>query len=259
MKPSSTDPAVPRPRTPGDALPDEHAHDWADARPDDPAGNGPRDPAAVRVVRFDRPLRSEAESLGWADPRIRQRIQDAAEQAREEAYALGYSAGWAQGRQAAAEQARQEEAERARVAARALQAQGERARVLLAELGEAAGQATRSAVPAWTQVADAIADGALGIARAALGRELAAVDAEVADAVRTALRALADADRVTVHVHPADLDLLRGLAADELPDHVRLAGDPTVPPGGVLAATPVQRLLRDLPAAVARAEEVLRG
>jgi flagellar assembly protein FliH len=241
MKPSSTEPLVPRPRT----------------SPDDaPAATG--DPQ-IRVVRFDKPLRTEAESIAWADPRIKLRIDAAARQAREEASALGYAAGWAQGRQASAEQARRDDEARAAAATQALQAQGERVQVLLHTLGEAARQATQSAVPAWTEVADAVADGALAIARAALGRELAAVDAEVADAVRTAVRTLAGSGEVTVHVHPRDLDLLRDLAGDDLPPYVRLAADPTVAPGSVVAATPVQRLLRDLPAAVARAEEVLRS
>jgi flagellar assembly protein FliH len=213
----------------------------------------------VRVVSFDRPLRTGADSIGWADPRIRQRIEQASRQAQEEARALGYAAGWAQGRKAATQRARAEEIERTAAASRALQEQGARAQGLLRTLGEAARQATLAAVPAWTEVADAVTDGALAIARAALGRELAAVDAEVADAVRTALRTLAGADEVNMHVHPGDLDLLRELVGDHLPQHVRLTADPAVAPGGVLAQTPVRRLCRDLPAAIARAEEVLRS
>jgi flagellar assembly protein FliH len=247
MKPSSTEPLVPRPRTSPDGEPAGRAAGRTDDTPQ------------VRVVRFDRPLRTEAESIAWADPRIKQRIDDAARRAREEASTLGYAAGWAQGRQAAAEQARRDDEARAAVAARALLEQGERVQALLRTLGEAARQATVSAVPAWTELADAVADGALAITRAALGRELAAVDAEVADAVRMAVRTLAGSSEMTVHVHPRDLNLLRELAGEELPSHVRLAADPTVAPGAVVAATPVQRLLRDLPAAVARAEEVLRS
>lgn len=250
MRPSSTDPTVPRPRS----------------APDGPTTTGGHPPAApgttvsgdeVRVVRFDRPLRTGADSVGWGDPQIRHRIEKAAQEAREEAYSLGYAAGWAQGRRAAAEQAKVDEAERAAATARELQEFRGRTATLVQTLGEAARQAALAAVPSWTEVADAVADGALAITRAALGRELTAVDAEVADAVRTALRTLA-VDEVTLHVHPGEVALVRDLVGDDLPDQVRITADPAVPPGGVLAQTPVQRLRRDLPAAVARAEEVLR-
>jgi flagellar assembly protein FliH len=247
MKPSSTDPPVPGPQTPSGQGSSPQAATDADGG------------AGVRVVRFDRPLRTGADSIGWADPRIAQRIEQAAQQARQEAHGLGYAAGWAQGRKAATERAQAEEAERAAAAAAALRERSARTRTLLTTLGEAARQAALAAVPAWNEVADAVAEGALAIARAALGRELAAVDAEVADAVRTALRTLAGADEVTVHVHPGDLSLLREIVGDQLPEHVRLSADPGVRPGGVVAETPVQRLRRDLPAALARAEEVLRS
>jgi flagellar assembly protein FliH len=263
MKPSSTDPLVPRPRASGDAtgLPQAAAGATAGGATAGSAnGAGSTNGAdGVRVVRFDRPLRTGTDTLGWADPRIRQRIDQVAAQAREEAYSLGYARGWAQGRTAAAEREEAERVERAATAAQELREQAARAQALLGTLTEAARQAALSAVPAWTEVADAVADGGLAIARAALGRELAAVDAEVADAVRTALNTLAGANEVTVHVHPGDLGLLRDLVGGQLPGHVRLAADPGIPPGCVLAQTPVQRLRRDLPAAVARAEEVLRS
>jgi flagellar assembly protein FliH len=245
MRPLSTDPLVPRQRTAAGVGAD---------RSRQPAAAG-----EVRVVRFDRPLRTGADSVGWGDPEIKQRIERAAQEARQESYSLGYAAGWAQGRRAAAEQAKVDEVERAEATARELQAVRARAEALLHTLAEASRQATVAALPAWAEVADAVADGALAITRAALGRELSAVDAEVADAVRTALRTLTAADEVTLHVHPSEAELLRDLVGAELPGRVRISADASVPAGGVLAQTPVQRLRQDLPAAVARAEQVLRS
>ncbi len=208
-------------------------------------------------MNFDRPLGGDA--LGWADPAVEQRIAAAATRAEEQARSLGYAAGWAQGRRAAAERESAERAERQRQSATALAQHVQRAQDLLRALDSAARQVRQATMPAWAEVADVIADGALAIARAALGRELEAVDSETADAVRVAVRALSDSPEVTVHVNPQDLALLGELVAGELPDGVRLVADPDLAPGAVLAAGPVQRVRRDLPAAVRRAEEVLRS
>ena len=54
----------------------------------------------------------------------------------------------------------------------------------------------------------------------------------VAEGMRTALRALADADQVELHLNPADAPLLSGA---ELPAGVRLVSDPEVPAGAVHA------------------------
>jgi len=276
MKPSSTDPPIPPAGTDAvasGAIPRQRAPEARAAqRVPDPdtatatagiataARTGAGDAPVIRVVSFDRPLQAgAARNLGWADPVVEQRIDEAIRRAREQAHSLGYAAGWAQGQKAAAEREQADRLQRIAEAAEALQDQRIRIRTLLETLGEAARRTALAAVPAWTDVADVIADGAMAIARAALGRELAAVDAEAADAVRTALRTLASVDEVTVQIHPADLTLVRELIGGELPEHVHLAADPGVPLGGVVAATPVQRLRRDLPTAVARAEEVLRS
>lgn len=211
----------------------------------------------MRTVHFDRPLAGD--ELGWADPVVAQRINEAARAAREQAHSLGYAAGWAEGRKAAAEREQAEQAERELRHAEELQEQSRQAVRLLRNLADAARRTDRTAAPAWESVADVLVDGALAIARAAIGRELAAVDEPIVDAVHTAVRALGEAGEVAVHLHPAELTLLGQLAGEQLPDGVRLVADPEVERGTVLAAGPAQRLRRDLPAALARAEEVLRG
>jgi flagellar biosynthesis/type III secretory pathway protein FliH len=213
------------------------------------------DAAAVRPAKLDRPLSRGA--LGsLSDPRLQAGLAEAIEQAREAALAEGYAAGWALGSKAAAERA--DAAERARQAevATGRQSLAKHAKPLLTALAEAARRQQRAALPAWDEVADALADGALAIAAGALDRELRTVDAPVVEALKAALRALSGQEVVAIRLHPDDAAMLD---PDVVPDGVRLVPDAEVPRGGVLAQTPAQRLLMHLPAALAAAEEVLRS
>jgi flagellar biosynthesis/type III secretory pathway protein FliH len=211
--------------------------------------------AAARPAKLDRPLsRGGLDSL--SDPRMQASLAEAIEQAREAALAEGYAAGWALGSKAAAERA--DAAERARKAEMATGrlSLAKHAKPLLAALAEASRRQQQATLPAWHEVADALADGALAIAAAALDRELRAIDAPVVEALKVALRALSGQEVVAIRLHPDDAAMLD---ADVLPDGVRLVPDADVPRGGVLAQTPAQRLLMHLPAALAAAEEVLRS
>ena len=211
---------------------------------------------AVRPARLDRPLTSGRFGTGYADAQLQELLAQAVEQAREAALAEGYAAGWALGSKAAAEKAAAAETRRRERAEAERQSIARNAKPLLAALAEATRRQQQAGLPAWYEVADALADGALGLAAAALDRELRSVPAPVAEAVRVALRAMAGQDVVAIRLHPDDAALL---PADSLPDGVRLVADGEVPRGGVLAQTPAQRLLMHLPAALAAAEEVLRS
>jgi flagellar assembly protein FliH len=216
-----------------------------------------QDQGDVRVVDFDRPL--QRHELGWADPRVAERIADIEKSARERAHSLGYAAGWAEGRKAAAERESNERAERERRHREQLQDQSREARELLASLAETV-RSTRQAVqPTWEQAADLLVDGAIRLARAALARELTAVDDTVVDAVRVALRALDDPGEVQVQLNPGDLATANQLLEDQAPTNVRLVPDPEVTPGSVRTASSARRLLYDVPAALDRAEEAMRG
>lgn len=210
----------------------------------------------VRAARLNRPLVGAAlgGDVGFADPRLDEIVRHAAQQAREQAQAEGYAAGWAQGRQAATKRERDEAAHRARLTETVQRDLAQRSAGLLAGLAAAARAQQAAAVPEWEEVADALGAGALAVAAAALGRELQAVDSVVAEGVRTALRALADADQVELHLNPADAPLLSGA---ELPAGVRLVSDPEVPAGAVHAWTSTQRLRVNLARAVTAAEVVL--
>jgi flagellar assembly protein FliH len=219
---------------------------------------------AARSVRFDRPL---VENPGWADPELSRQVAQAARQARGQALAEGYAAGWTQGRRAAAEREQQEVAERnEREEATRRQLVG-RAQTLLAALAQTARTLAEQAVPAWDELTAVLVDGALAIAGAGLGRELAAVDAEALEAVRTALRLLPDAEVLVVRMHPDDADLIGDagagpgptVAGATPPTGPRVQRDPTVARGTVIARTALQSLPLDLRAGLRAAEEVLRS
>lgn len=211
--------------------------------------------SSVRPAQLNRQVQHTRLDPHYADPRLEEMVRAAADQARLEAQAQGYLAGWAQGRQESAQEssrfraAQQVEQQRLRVAIRQ-EAQG-----LLTALREADEQVHESRMPEWEEVADVLADGALQLTRALLGRELATVDDRVQQDVRAALRQLNRHTATVVQLCPEDA---RALAEDP-PEGVQVEADPQLSPGSVVVQTPEQRLRRDLPAAIAAAEEVLRS
>jgi flagellar assembly protein FliH len=228
------------------------------------AGPGPRrnpviDAAlaqvSVRPARLDRPLRGVALDPTYSDPHLEELVRVATERVGTQAKAEGYAAGWSQGRQAAAERSQAEtDALTARATAeRAVVAQ--QVAELLSVLAEASRGARVATVPEWVEVADVLAEGALQLATAALGRELQSIDGAVTQAVKAALRHLAEPGEAVIHLNPTDA----ALVADDATLGVRVIADPSVAVGNVIALTPAQRLRHDLPAALAAAEEVLRS
>jgi flagellar assembly protein FliH len=210
---------------------------------------------SVRPARLDRPLRRTSLDPTYSDPHLEELVRQAGERAREEARAQGYAAGWSQGRQAAALKAESEsrlitdraEGERVVAATRMTQ--------LLSALAEASRAARVAIAPEWIEVADVLADGALQLAAAALGRELQSVDGAIAHAIKAALRQLAEPGEAVIHLNPADAVLMK----DDETIGVTVIADPSVGAGSVVALTASQRLRHDLPAAMAAAEAVLRS
>jgi len=209
--------------------------------------------ASVRPAHLDRPLHRTSVEAHYSDPRLEEMVRAATAQAREDAQAQGYLAGWAQGRQAAAE---------ATVRAQAVQQEqnqhlreqitGE-AQQLLQALRDGVREVQEARLPEWEEVADALTEGALRLARAALGRELRSTDDQVTLNVRTALQHVGASDETVVHLNPDDAELLEG----DLAPGITVVRDPDLAPGSVVVLTPAQRLRQDLPAALAAAEEVL--
>ena len=179
------------------------------------------------------------------------------ERLRRHAHEQGFAAGHAEGLEAAAAVV----AETERVAAARLadvQARWER-RVAsaVAALGAAAGRFDEAAVPVADDVRDTIIGTVLTLLEDLLGRELALADSPVLDAVRRAL-ALVPADSpAVVRVHPDDLGEIPAEALAELPETVRVVGDPGVERAGAVAETGPRRIDAQLMAALERVQAVL--
>ncbi len=213
------------------------------------------DDVSIRPAQLDRPLRPTSSDPTYTDPHLEELVRSATDRARQEARAEGYAAGWSQGRQAAAVKAAFETAATARQIESERIATNRKAAQLLTALGEAARAARASVAPEWVEVSDTLADGAMRLAAAALGRELRSVDDAVAQAVKSALQLLAEPGEAVVHLNPADA----AMVLDDETIGVRVISDPRVPVGQVIALTPAQRLRHDLPDALDAAEAVLRS
>jgi flagellar assembly protein FliH len=176
---------------------------------------------------------------------------------RQHAQEQGFAAGHAEGMEAAAAVV----AEAERVAAARLtdvQARWERRMAsAVAALGAAAARFDESAVPVADDIRDTIIGTVLTLLEDLLGRELALADSPVLDAVRRAL-ALVPADApVVVRVHPDDLGEIPAETLAELPDTVRVVGDPDVERAGAVAETGPRRIDAQLMAALERVQAVL--
>ena len=213
----------------------------------------------VLTARLDRPLAAGALGHGWAHPAIEEQIAKVRQAAAEAARSERYAARSAQGRRAAAEalevdRRRQQE----QVDAQAL-TQATRVEAALAVLADAVARVDEAAVPAWEEVADTLVEGALGIARAVLARELGSLDATTLEALHVAVRCLGTPPAVTVQAHPDDVATLDAVAAGRRPAALTLVPDPSQQPGTLVTRTLTQRVKVGVPAALAAAEEVLRA
>ena len=176
---------------------------------------------------------------------------------REHARQEGYAAGHAQGLEAAAAVV----AETERAAAERLadvQARWERRLAsATAALGAAVTRFDEASVPVADEVRESILGIVLTLVEDLLGRELALADSPVLDAVRRALALIrADAPAV-VRVHPDDLAEISAESLAELPDSVRIVGDPGIERAGAVAETGPRRSDAQLMAALERVQAVL--
>ena len=132
-------------------------------------------------------------------------------------------------------------------------------------LDRASAQLLQSLVPTLDDVADAVLDAAVALARVIVGAELTVVDAAAQAALRRALRPLPTDSVVTVRLNGSDVAALEGLVTrtptgDLFEGHqVRLVADPTVRPGDAVAEQAGSVVDATIEAAFTRAVEVLRG
>lgn len=179
------------------------------------------------------------------------------ERLRQHAHAEGFAAGHAEGMEAAAAVV----AETERAAAERLadvQARWER-RVAsaTAALGAAAARFDEATVPVADEVRETIIGMVLTLVEDLLGRELALADSPVLDAVRRALALCPSDSPAVVRVHPDDLGEIPAEALAELPDTVRVVGDPSVERAGAMVETGPRRIDAQLMSALERVQAVL--
>jgi flagellar assembly protein FliH len=217
------------------------------------------DDAPVVTARLDRQLAAGAIGHGWAHPQIEEQIARVRQAAVESARSEGYAAGWAQGRRAATQALEVDREHLEAQAKQRTQAQAARVEAALAVLADALARVEEAAVPAWDELADSLVDGAIGIARAVLARELGSLDASTVEALHTAVRCLGRPAEVSVLAHPDDVAVLDAVAAGRRPAGLDLVPDPSQRPGTLVTRTLTQRVATGIPAALAAAEEVLRA
>ncbi len=176
----------------------------------------------------------------------------------EEARAAGWAAGWAAGTRAAAEAARVEREALAAQHAAAEAARDAQVASALAVLRRAAEAATARVVPVLDDVAATLDEGAVLLAQAVIGVELAADTDRARSALARALSLPLDAGVHTVRLHPADLAVLSTLDV-QVPAEVQLVGDHSLHPGDAVSELADGFLDARIATAVDRAARALAG
>lgn len=176
----------------------------------------------------------------------------------EEARSAGWAAGWAAGMRAAADAARVEREAFAAQHAAAQAARDAQVASAVTVLRRAAEAAAARVVPVLDDVAAALDEGAVLLAQAVIGVELAADADRARSALARALSLPLDAGVHTVRLHPTDLTVL-GTVGAVLPTDVQLVADPSLRPGDAVSELADGFLDARIATAVDRAARALAG
>jgi flagellar assembly protein FliH len=206
--------------------------------------------AAVPAARFDVDLRKPA----TLPPELLAQV-------RAEAEAAGYAAGWAQGR-GEAKQAAEEQADRdAQAVEEVMAAQAIQVERAISAIATAARELERRAVPTVLDIENTIAETALTVAEAVIGRELRTATQPGREALARALALAPEQRPVTIRLNPADrmtMGLTDGtteLVMDGRP--ITLVDDPSMQRGDAVAICDATTIDARLGAALERVREVL--
>ncbi len=224
----------------------------------DAAVPAPR-PEPSPIERRTTVRRAEDKPVAGGRPtfRLGEVYADELDRLRAQAHAEGFASGHAEGLTAAAGVVAEAERAAADRMAEAQQRWERRIASATAALGAAAARLEEAAVPTAEDIRETVIGSVLTLLEDLLGRELALADSPVLDAVRRALT-LCPADAPTlVRVHPDDLAEVPADALAELPDSVRVVGDPAVERAGALAETGSRRIDAQLVSALERVQAVL--
>ncbi|UWP81513.1 flagellar assembly protein FliH [Dactylosporangium fulvum] len=206
---------------------------------DDRAGAAPS-------ARFDVDL-SERETLP----------PDLVARMRAEAEAVGYAAGWAQGRREAQASAAAEAERMATEAAEVAEMHRRRVDRALKALGAAAEALEHRAVPAAHDIEAQIVESAFALAEAVLGRELRTAAEPGREALTRALALAPAASPVTVRLNPADRLTIGRTELVMDGRTVTLVEDPALQPGDAVAVCEATTIDARLGPALERVREVL--
>jgi flagellar assembly protein FliH len=178
-------------------------------------------------------------------------------QLKEVAHEEGYQAGYQEGMQAAEAAVAEVEREAAERLAE-VQARWERRLAsAVAAMGAASRQLEEHAAPPATASRESIIGAVRTLVEDLLGHELVLAESPTWDAVRRALTLCPSDAPVVVRVHPDDLAEIEAESLADLPDTVRVIGDPSVERAGALAESGTRRVDAQLMAALERVQAVL--
>ncbi|WP_127126476.1 FliH/SctL family protein [Georgenia sp. SYP-B2076] len=177
-------------------------------------------------------------------------------------YASGYAAGWASGMRAATQAAAAEAARVAAAEAARAQHRTAEAEAALAALAQAASAARRRTAPVVDAALTEVRHGALELAQAVLGVELATGETSARAALLRALTVQGEADVVRVRLSPEDHAQVRALIEAhpgelDIPAGVELAADPALARGDAISDLTDGYLDARISAAVERARAAL--
>ncbi len=224
------------------------------------------DAAVIPRARMDVELRrSEYVRDPQADPRLLDPTLErafalVAEDVRTTAYAEGFTQGYAEGRDRAAQEAAAIEQARDEAVAQAQAAMAERLYSVLTALAAAASQVEQQWIPAYDQAAAELGPTAVTLVEALLGHELSTPVEQVLDAVRRIASVASMNAPLVLRLNPADADTLWECGV-ELPEvlgrPVEITPDPAVECGGAVGESGASRIDAQLSTALARLREVL--
>lgn len=177
-------------------------------------------------------------------------------------YTAGYAAGWASGSRAAAQAGAVEQRRRDEDAAAAASAQAVRLEAAVAALAQSASAARARTAPVIEEAVATLARGAVELAEAVLGFELADGETSARVALTRALTLSGDVELVRVRMNPEDLAHLRSALERhptglDLPPGVDLVADESLAPGEAISELDEGYLDARISTAVSRAREAL--
>ncbi|MHB1064509.1 MAG: FliH/SctL family protein [Georgenia sp.] len=213
-------------------------------------------PAAVSADRAVPPAAFRPAALPTAATSARERDGAA------RGYTAGYAAGWAAGSRAAAQAGAVDQRRRDEEAATAAARQAALVETAVAALAQSAAAARARTAPVVEEALATLARGAVELAEAVLGVELADDDTSARVALIRALALAGDVDLVRIRMNPGDLAHLRSALERhptglDLPPGVDLVADDTLGRGEAVSELAEGYLDARIGSAVTRARQAL--